>query len=168
MGGNLHYTLKQNDVLNLCAEFGQVEHVQIWYDKNGYPTGCASVTLNDSDDAIKVFQGLHGKKVKNLTICTAFTKIQSMKKNIVNKLNQQNKSLKKKLVQSKKIQKKVVKVEKMEVEKNENKGKKGKRVKGRRDGVGFGGRKGNNSNKAFSKKWVLEEVVKEEEAAEQE
>eukprot|EP01084_Bolivina_argentea_P228005 385183_1 len=78
--GNLHYTLKQNDVSQLCSKYGQVNSIDMWYDKYGYSTGCATIIMDNFDDAKKLFQGLNGEKIKNLKIITAYTKTQKKKK----------------------------------------------------------------------------------------
>eukprot|EP00486_Rosalina_sp_Unknown_P006405 CAMPEP_0201575610 /NCGR_PEP_ID=MMETSP0190_2-20130828/20920_1 /ASSEMBLY_ACC=CAM_ASM_000263 /TAXON_ID=37353 /ORGANISM="Rosalina sp." /LENGTH=436 /DNA_ID=CAMNT_0048005463 /DNA_START=83 /DNA_END=1394 /DNA_ORIENTATION=- len=71
--GNLHYTLSEDQVKELCAKYGEVDYCTVWYDKSGYPQGSAVVSMKSEEDAQKVFVGLQDDKVKNLSIRTGYT-----------------------------------------------------------------------------------------------
>eukprot|EP01084_Bolivina_argentea_P271672 462332_1 len=156
--GNVHYTLQQNDIMEMCAKYGQVEHVQMWQDKVGYPIGSASITMKTNEDATKVFEGLQGQKEKNLKVITAYTKIGSFKKKVIQKLKKKtndlknkSKNLKKELLKSKKVVKRMDKKLQSNNKKLQSNAKRARGGnKGRRDGVGQ--RKQSNTRTAFNRK----------------
>merc|ERR1712154_430728 len=137
--GNLHWSVTWENVNEMCSEFGEVLKVHVWFDASGYPRGMVLVQMGDKDSAKKAFEGLNGKKVKNLTLVTAYTQTDSSTNEYVNKKKQ---SRNKKIMKDKGIKKKV------------NITRDNKKSKMRIDGVGSGGKKkrGSNASTGFAKK----------------
>jgi len=97
----LHWSLKDEDISKLCSEFGEVSNVHLWLDASGFTRGMAMIKMGSEDAATKAFDGLNGRKVKNLTLITAFTETdssklqQSLRKKAKKKQNKIKKSVKK-------------------------------------------------------------------------
>jgi len=70
--GNLHYKMGIAETLKLCKEYGKVKSVDVNTNKEGYPTCAAFVEMANAEEAARLFDGLHGKKVNNLVIRTKF------------------------------------------------------------------------------------------------
>eukprot|EP01083_Nonionella_stella_P302393 1042418_1 len=106
---NLHYLLEEDNVKQLCGEYGVVEEVCLWKDKAGYPSGVALCTMKHEQDATKVFEGLQGKEVNKLNLKTGY---------INKERDNKEKKLMKEVLKNKQIVKKVVEVVEVEVVKD--------------------------------------------------
>merc|ERR1740123_702698 len=143
----LHWSLKDEDISKLCSEFGEVSNVHLWLDASGFTRGMAMIEMASEDAATKAFDGLNGRKVKNLTLITAFTETDSAKlqKNLNKKAKKKKQRIKKSVMKKKGIVKKV------------NITRNNKKKKVRLDGVGVGkkrarGAKGKGKGKKRRKK----------------
>merc|ERR1712048_501922 len=133
--GDVHWSITDTELEKICSEFGDVKQVVIWYDMSGYTRGIATVLMSDADEATKVFEGLNGKKVKNLALNTCYTKLGEKKQD---KKKAKKKALKTKVFKTKSLEKKMAKIniDKDGQKKKESKaGKAMKKKRGRRTGT---------------------------------
>merc|ERR1712204_40780 len=115
MISNVHWSVKETDATKMCSAYGTVAHACVWYDVSGYPRGIIVVEMDSEDAARKVFDGLNGKKVKNLTFMTAYTDVDKRGKAMERRIVKQKEKLAKKkqfLLGRKKIKKKLIKTPK--------------------------------------------------------
>src|ERR1051325_6056258 len=69
--GNLSFNTTENDLQDLFAAYGPVQHVDMIMDRmTGRPRGFGFVTMENQDDAKKAIEALHGKNVggRDLTV----------------------------------------------------------------------------------------------------
>merc|ERR1719148_524117 len=158
----LHFSATQSDVETLADEFGNIASTKLWFDRVGYPLGCATVTMDTAEEATAAVEGLSGKAFKGLTLQTAYgdglktrgkeskraKKAGAAKKVSGAAKKAKQKKLKKTVMKNKKVIKKLTKdMDKMmkvdkkpKVERMKSITRRdGKRRKGRLDGVGSDG-----------------------------
>merc|ERR1719464_1055546 len=70
--GNVHWSATFEEMMALCEEFGELWRVIVWYDKTGYTRGVMTAMCKDEETATKVFEGMHGKKFKNMPLRTSY------------------------------------------------------------------------------------------------
>ena len=68
---DVHYSVTEKEIEQLCAEHGKVGKVKRQRNKQGYPSGVVQVMMNTEDEATKVFENLNGKEIKNLVVRTS-------------------------------------------------------------------------------------------------
>merc|ERR1712062_206610 len=66
---NLHSKMSRAEIEDLCRKYGRTKSVQITRDKEGCQ---AVVEMKNYNAASRLFDGLNGKKVKNMVIRTNF------------------------------------------------------------------------------------------------
>merc|ERR1719295_276982 len=69
---NVHYEIDRDAITSLCEKYGNVMRVSLPKDKEGYPRCMAFVDTDSNESAERLFDNLHGVKLKNLTICACF------------------------------------------------------------------------------------------------
>lgn len=67
--GNLNYKVKDEELLQLFAEYGEVSSAKIITDKySGQSKGFGFVTMEDKSEAITAIKELNGRNVENKEI----------------------------------------------------------------------------------------------------
>ena len=63
--GNLNYDLQEDDLKQICSEFGEVVSVKIIKDKyTGWGKGFGVIELSNEEDAKKAINGMNEKEVQ--------------------------------------------------------------------------------------------------------
>jgi len=72
MLGHLPMDMEEGEIRKMCSKYGTVKRVKINVDKEGYYSRSAMVSMSGKNEASRVFDGLHQKKVSGCNITTMF------------------------------------------------------------------------------------------------